>query len=105
MAQFPDETERPLPSIQLYMRPAGRTRCVLLAIYHLLLLVFLFVLAADYLLDIKRECVLHEMVSPAFLTSCLPHRFLCTRFDLSISGMQEVRKAGKSAYWIILAAD
>ena len=43
VAQFSDENERPLLSVLSYLRPAGRTRCVLLAIGHLLLLVFLFV--------------------------------------------------------------
>src|ERR1035438_493602 len=40
VAQFPDENERPLVFIVLslglsYLRPVGRTRCVLLAIGHL----------------------------------------------------------------------
>jgi hypothetical protein len=43
VAQFSDENERPLLSVLSYLGPAGRTRCVLLAISHLLLLVFLFV--------------------------------------------------------------
>src|SRR5215469_2049715 len=43
VAQFSDENERPLLSVLAYLRPAGRTRCVLLAIGHLLLLVLLFV--------------------------------------------------------------
>src|SRR5215469_11057473 len=38
VAQFPDENERPLLSILSYLRSAGRTRCVLLAIAHLLIL-------------------------------------------------------------------
>src|SRR5579864_2552310 len=38
VAQFSDENERPLLSVLSYLRPAGRTRCVLLAIGHLLLL-------------------------------------------------------------------
>src|SRR6266567_6051717 len=42
VAQFSDENERPLLSVLSYLRPAGRTRCVLLAIGHLLLLVFVF---------------------------------------------------------------
>src|SRR5207244_11588855 len=43
VAQFSHENERPLLSVLSYLRPAGWTRCVLLAIGHLLLLVFLFV--------------------------------------------------------------
>src|SRR5262249_33431281 len=43
VAQFSDENERPLLSVLLYLRPAGGTWCVLLAIGHLFLLVFLFV--------------------------------------------------------------
>src|SRR3989441_8844216 len=43
VAQVSDENERPLLSVLSYLRPAGRSRCVLLAIGHLLLLVFLFV--------------------------------------------------------------
>src|SRR5439155_18554125 len=43
MAQLSDENERPLLSVLSYLCPAGRTGCVLLAIGHLLLLVFLFV--------------------------------------------------------------
>jgi hypothetical protein len=43
VAQLSDENERPLLSVLSYQRPAGRTRCVLLAIGHLLLLIFLFV--------------------------------------------------------------
>src|SRR6266550_4870606 len=35
VTQFPDENERPLLSVLSYLRPAGRTRCVLLAIDHL----------------------------------------------------------------------
>src|SRR2546421_12635573 len=42
VAQFSDENERPLLSVLSYLRPAGRTRRVLLAIGPLLLLVFLF---------------------------------------------------------------
>ncbi len=47
VAQFSDENERPLLFVLLYpvlsyLRPAGRTRCVLLAVGHLLLLVFVF---------------------------------------------------------------
>src|SRR5437899_864298 len=42
VAQFSDENERPLLSVLSYLRAAGGTRCVLLAIGHLLL-VFLFV--------------------------------------------------------------
>src|SRR5208282_1441249 len=38
MAQLSDENERPLFAILSYLRPAGRTRFVLLAIDHLLLL-------------------------------------------------------------------
>src|SRR6202030_3432778 len=38
VAQLSDENERPLLSVLSYLRPAGRTRCVLLAIGHLLLL-------------------------------------------------------------------
>src|SRR3984893_10512441 len=38
VAQFSDENERPLLSVLLYLRTAGRTRCVLLAISHVLLL-------------------------------------------------------------------
>ena len=38
VAQFSDENERPLLSVLSYLRPAGRTRCVLLAIGHVLLL-------------------------------------------------------------------
>jgi hypothetical protein len=40
VTQFSDENERPLLSVLSYLRPAGRTRCVLLAIDHLLLLSF-----------------------------------------------------------------
>src|SRR6266850_6944718 len=43
LAQFPDENERPLLSVLSYLRPAGRTRRVLFASDHLLLLVFFFV--------------------------------------------------------------
>src|SRR5438445_979045 len=43
VAQLSDENERPLLSVLSYLGPTGRTRCVLLAIGHLLLLVFLFV--------------------------------------------------------------
>src|SRR6266508_6076021 len=43
VAQLSDENKRPLLSVLSYLRPAGRTRCVLLAIGHPLLLVFLFV--------------------------------------------------------------
>src|SRR5580704_18229628 len=35
VTQFSDENERPLLSVLSYLRPAGRTRCVLLAIGHL----------------------------------------------------------------------
>jgi hypothetical protein len=42
VAQFSDENERPLLAFLSYLRPAGRTGCVLLAIGHLLLLFFLF---------------------------------------------------------------
>jgi hypothetical protein len=35
VAQFSDENEGPLLSLFSYLRPAGRTRCVLLAIVHL----------------------------------------------------------------------
>src|SRR3990172_6900397 len=42
VAQFSDENERPPLSVLSYLRPAGRTRSVLLATGHLLL-VFLFV--------------------------------------------------------------
>src|SRR5438034_2330439 len=35
VAQFSDENERPRLSVLAYLRPAGRTRCVLLAIDHL----------------------------------------------------------------------
>src|ERR1700676_3431536 len=45
VAQFSDENERPLLSVLLYLRPAGGTRCVLLAIGHLLLLSLNSVLA------------------------------------------------------------
>ncbi len=38
VAQFPDENERPLLPVLSDLRPAGRTRSVLLAIGHLLLL-------------------------------------------------------------------
>src|SRR5712664_1430897 len=38
VAQFSDENERPLLSVLSYLRPAGRTRRVLLAIDHLVLL-------------------------------------------------------------------
>src|SRR6266852_2501278 len=38
VAQFSDENERPLLSVLSYLRPAGRTRCVLLAIAHFFLL-------------------------------------------------------------------
>ena len=38
VAQFSDEDERPLLSVLSYLRPAPRTRCVLLAIGHFLLL-------------------------------------------------------------------
>src|SRR5437763_17030385 len=41
VAQFSDENERPLLSVLSYLRPAGRTRCVLLASGHRLHLVFL----------------------------------------------------------------
>ena len=34
VAQFSDENERSLLSVLSYLRPAGRTRCVLLAIGH-----------------------------------------------------------------------
>src|SRR6266699_3622012 len=40
---FADENERPLLSLLSYLRPAGRTRCILLAIGHRLLLVYSFV--------------------------------------------------------------
>ncbi len=43
MTELSDQDERPLLSVLLYLRPVGRTRCVLLAIGHLLLLVFLLV--------------------------------------------------------------
>src|ERR1700693_3675552 len=43
VAQLSDENERPLLSVLSSLRPAGRTRCVLLAIGHLFLLFFLFV--------------------------------------------------------------
>src|SRR5215831_696578 len=43
VAQFSDENERPLLSVLSYLRPAGRTRCILLAIGHRLLLVYSFV--------------------------------------------------------------
>ena len=43
VAQFSDENERPLLPALSHLRPAGQTRYVLLAIDHLLLLVFLFV--------------------------------------------------------------
>src|SRR5579862_573061 len=43
VAQVSDENERPVLSFLSYLRSAGRTRCVLLALSHLLLLVFLFV--------------------------------------------------------------
>ena len=36
VAQFSDENEGPLLSVLSYLRPAGRTRCVLRAIDHLL---------------------------------------------------------------------
>src|SRR5437588_5212867 len=35
VAQLSDENERPLLSVLSYLRPAGRTRCVLLATGHL----------------------------------------------------------------------
>src|SRR6059058_3513820 len=35
VTQFSDENERPLLSVLSHLRPAGRTRCVLLAIDHL----------------------------------------------------------------------
>src|SRR5215471_506136 len=35
VAQFSDENERPLLSVLSYVRPAGRTRCILVAIGHL----------------------------------------------------------------------
>jgi hypothetical protein len=38
VAQFSDGNERPLLSVLSYLRPASRTRCVLLVIGHLLLL-------------------------------------------------------------------
>jgi hypothetical protein len=38
VAQFSDENERPLLALLSYLRPAGRTRCVLLAIGQVLLL-------------------------------------------------------------------
>src|SRR5262245_5023075 len=38
VAQFSDKNERPLFSVLSHLRPAGRARCVLLAIGHLLLL-------------------------------------------------------------------
>src|SRR5271157_3381651 len=38
VAQFSHENERPLLAVLSYLRPPGRTRCVLLAIGHLLLL-------------------------------------------------------------------
>src|SRR6266478_9806429 len=38
VAQLSDENERPLLSVLSYLCPAGRTRCVLVAIGHLLLL-------------------------------------------------------------------
>src|SRR5882672_1704660 len=38
VAQFSDENERPLLSVLSYLRPAGRTRYVLLAIGHFFLL-------------------------------------------------------------------
>src|SRR5262249_35905596 len=38
VAQFSDENERPLISVLVNVRPAGRTWCVLLGIDHLLLL-------------------------------------------------------------------
>src|SRR5262249_41624223 len=43
VAQFSDENERPLLSVLLYLRPAGRTGCVLRAITHLFLLFLLFI--------------------------------------------------------------
>src|SRR5262245_44927668 len=43
VSQFSDENERPLLSVLSYLRTACRTWCVMLAIGHLLLLVFLFV--------------------------------------------------------------
>src|SRR5205807_978990 len=43
VAQLSDENERPHLSILFYLRPAGWTRCVLLAIGHFALLVFLFI--------------------------------------------------------------
>ncbi len=43
VAQFSDENERPLGSVLLYLSPAGGTWCVMLAIAHLLLLVFFLV--------------------------------------------------------------
>src|SRR5260370_15131934 len=55
VAQFSDENERPLLSVLSYLRPAGRTRCVLLAIVHLLLLVFLF-LSVDSSMWSRRRC-------------------------------------------------
>jgi hypothetical protein len=42
VTELSDEDERPLLSVLSYPRPAGRTRCVLLAICHLLFLVFVF---------------------------------------------------------------
>src|SRR4029453_14677610 len=42
VAQFSDENERPLLPILGYLRPARRTRRVLLAIGHILFLAFLF---------------------------------------------------------------
>lgn len=43
VAQFSDQNESPLLSVLSCLRPAGRARCVRLAIDHLLLLVFLLV--------------------------------------------------------------
>jgi hypothetical protein len=48
VAQFADENERPLVFVVLYpvlsyLRPAGGTRCVLLAIGYVLLFLFVFV--------------------------------------------------------------
>src|SRR6266567_1380157 len=42
VAQLSDENERPLFAVLSYLRPAGGTRCVLLASGHLLLLVSFF---------------------------------------------------------------
>jgi hypothetical protein len=43
MAQLSDQNERPLLSVLSYLRPAGRTRFILLAAGHFFLHVFLFV--------------------------------------------------------------